>query len=109
LKEQRPAYNYSVPSDGKCYSISVNSESSVSALTFDPSTRAITFTVAGSNGTTGKAEITIPTALVGGNFTASIDGQNVESQSTSNSTSTTISLEYAGGIRSITLSASGTP
>src|ERR1035437_5199124 len=35
LKKQKPAYNYSVSSGGKCYAISVNSESSVSALTFN--------------------------------------------------------------------------
>ncbi len=107
LKEQRLPYNYLVLSDGKGYPISVSSNSSVSALTFNPSTSAITFTVAGSNGTTGNAVITIPTTLVGGNFTASVDGQSVKSQSTSNSTYATISLEYAGGIRSITLSAQG--
>jgi len=109
LKKQKPAYSYSVASNGTCHSISVRSESSVSALAFNPSTRAITFTVAGSNGTMGNAVITIPTTLVSGNFTASVDGQNVESQSTSTSTSTTISLEYAGGIRSITLMAPATP
>jgi hypothetical protein len=109
LKEQKPLYTYSVSSDGKCYPISVSSGSSVSALTFNPSTKTITFTVAGSNGTTGNAVITIPKALVGGNFKASIDGQSVKSQSTSNSINTTISLEYAGGIKSITLGASGTP
>jgi len=109
LKEQRLLYTYSVSSGGKCYPISVSSDSSVSALTFNSSTRAITFTVAGSNGMTGKAVITIPTTLVGGNFTASVDGQSVKSQLTSNSNSTTISLEYAGGIKSITLIAPGTP
>jgi len=105
LKKQKDPYTYSVASDGKCYSISVRSESSVSALSFNPSTRTITFTVADSNGTAGKAVITIPTALAGKSYTASVDGQRVTSQSTSNSADTTISLEYAGGIRSITLSA----
>ena len=109
LKEQKPTYNYSVSSGGKCHSISISSNSSVSALTFNPSTRAITFTVADSNGTTGSATVIIPTALAGGNFTVSVDGQSVKSQLTSNSTSTTVSLEYAGGIRSITLSAPNTP
>lgn len=109
LKEKKPAFSYSVAAHGQCYSISVSSDSSVSALTFNPGTRAITFTVAGSNGTTGNAEITVPTALVGGNFTASVDGQSVKSPSTSSSTSTTISVKYSGGIHSITLSASDTP
>jgi len=36
-------------------------------------------------------------------------GQGVKPQSTSNSADTTINLDYAGGIKSITLSASGTP
>jgi hypothetical protein len=108
LKKQRPVYNYSVSSGGKCYSISVSSSSSVSALTFNSSTRTITFTVADSNGTTGNAVITIPTTLVGGKFTASVNGQSVKSQSTSNPTNTTISLEYTGSIKSITLSAPGT-
>ncbi|MDO8664437.1 MAG: hypothetical protein Q7K44_02730, partial [Candidatus Liptonbacteria bacterium] len=105
LEEQKPAYNYSVASGGKCYSISVRSASSVSALTFNPSTRVITFTAADSNGTTGNVVITVPKTLISGNFTASVDGQSVKSQSTSNSASNTISLEYAGGIKSITLSA----
>lgn len=107
LKKPMPPYTYSVSSDGTCYPVSVSSTSSVSALTFNPSTRTITFTVAGSDETTGNAAITIPTALAGGNFTAFVDGQSVKFQSTSNSTNTTISLKYAGGIRSITLSAQG--
>jgi hypothetical protein len=109
LKKQKPAYNYSVSSGGKCYSISVRSKSSVSALTFNPSTHVITFTVADSNGTTGNAIITIPTTLAGKNFTVSVDGKSVKSQSTSDSTNTTVNLEYAGGIKSITLIASNTP
>lgn len=109
LKQPKPLYNYSVPANGQCYSISVSSESSVSALTFNPSTHAITFTVADSNVTTGNAVITIPTTLVSGNFTASVNGQSVQSQSTSTATSTIITVGYAGGIKSITLSASGTP
>ena len=103
LKEQKPPYNYSVSADGKCYTILISSNSSVSALKYDSSKHTITFTVANSTETTGNAEITIPITLISGDFTASVDGQNVESQSTSNSTSTIISLEYAGGIKSITL------
>ena len=109
LKEKIPPSDYVVSSGGKCYSISVSSKSSISALTFDSSTRTITFTVADSNGTTGNAVITMPTALAGKNFTASVDGKDVKSQSTSNSTNTTVSLEYSGGIRSITLTAPSTP
>ena len=108
LKKQKKPYSYSVPSSGTCYTISVRSESSVSALTFNQSTRAITFTVADSNGTTGNAVITIPTAL-GKNFTASVDGQGVKSQVTSDSTNTTVSVTYQGGIRSVTLTAPKTP
>jgi hypothetical protein len=104
LKEQRPPYDYLVSSDGKCYSILVSSNSSVSGLVFDQGTGAITFTVADSIGTTGSAAITIPAALVRGNFTARVDGQDVQIKEMSNTTYTTISLEYAGGIRSITLS-----
>jgi hypothetical protein len=105
LKKQKPAYSYSVSSGGKCYSISVNSESSVSALTFNSSIYVITFTVADSNATTGNAVVTIPTAL-GKNFAASVDGKSIKSQSTSNSTNTNVSVNYSGGIRTITLTAS---
>lgn len=108
LKKQKPAYSYSVSSGGKCYSISVNSESSVSALTFNPSTRTIAFTVADSNATASSATVTIPIAL-GKNFIASVDGQSVKSQSTSNSTDTTVSLGYSGGIKTISLTAPSTP
>ncbi len=106
LREQKPLYNYSVSSGGKCHSISISSKSSISALSFNQSTRTITFTVADSNATTGNAVITIPKTLISGNFTASVDGQSVKSQTTSNSTNTVISLEYAGGIKSITLTKS---
>lgn len=105
LKKKKPVYTYSVSSGGKCYSISVNSKSSVSALTFDSSTRVITFTVADSSATVGNAMVTIPTAL-GKNFSASVDGQSVKPQITSNATNTTVSLNYSGGIKSITLTAS---
>src|SRR3989344_1263839 len=106
LKEKIPPSDYVVSSGGKCYSISVSSDSSVSALTFNQSTRTITFTVAGSGGTTGNAMVTIPTTLVGGNFTASVDGQSVPIKEMSNSADTIITLEYAGGIRKVVLSAS---
>lgn len=108
LKEQKPSYNYLVSSDGSCYySILVSSNSSVSGLVLDPVTNAITFTVADSIATTGSATITIPTSLAGGNFIAQVDGQSVQIKETSNSTYTIINLEYAGGIRLITLSATG--
>ncbi|MFH0834731.1 MAG: hypothetical protein V1881_00100 [Candidatus Micrarchaeota archaeon] len=105
LKEQKPPYDYSVSSDGNCYHIFISSNSSVSGLAFDQDTGAITFTTAGSIGTTGSATITIPTTLVRGNFTAQVDSQSVPIQEMSNATDTTISLEYAGGIRAITLTA----
>ena len=106
LKEQKPSYDYLVSSNGKCEHILVTSMSSISALTFDQSTRTITFTVAGSSGTTGNARVTIPTALVGGNFTASVDGKSVQINEKSNSADTIITLEYAGGIRTVVLSVS---
>ncbi|MFA6908128.1 MAG: amidohydrolase family protein [Candidatus Micrarchaeia archaeon] len=103
LKEQRPPYNYSVSSDGKCHSILVSSNSSISGLVFDPGTKAITFTAAGSTGTPGSAAITVPAALAGGSFTASVDGQDVQIKEAPGPACTTISLEYAGGIRSVTI------
>ncbi len=109
FKEQKTAYAYSVASNGQCLPVSVRSESSVSALSFNPTTRTITFTVADSNGTTGHAAITLPAALAGKNFTASVNGQSVTSQSTSDANSTTVSLDYGGGIKTITLTATGTP
>ena len=107
LKEQKLPYNYSVSSDGKCHSISVSSNSSVSGLAFDQGTREIAFTAADSIGATGHAAITIPAALARGNFTAFVDGQGVPIKEASNPAYTTISLEYAGGIRSIILRAQG--
>ncbi|MDO8740155.1 MAG: hypothetical protein Q7J54_01120 [Candidatus Woesearchaeota archaeon] len=106
LKEQKPSYDYLVSSNGNCEHIFVSSTSSVSALTFNQSTRAITFTVADSIGTTGSAAIKIPMTLVRGNFTAQVDGQSVQIKEVSNSADTTITLEYAGGIRKVVISAS---
>jgi len=106
LKEQKLPYSYSVPSEGNCHTISVSSNSSVSGLTFDQDTKTIAFTVADSIETTWSAAITIPTALVKGNFTAQVDGQNVQIKEVSDSTYTTITLEYSGGIRKVVLSAS---
>lgn len=106
LKEQKPSYDYSVSSNGNCYHILVSSTSSVSALIFNQNTKVITFTIADSTGKTMSATITIPTTLVKGRFTAQVDGQNVPIKEESNSTDTTITLEYAGGINTIVLSVS---
>jgi hypothetical protein len=106
LGEQRPVYRYLVPSDDRCYPITVSSASSVSGLGFDKGTRTVSFTVADSTETAGSATVTIPTALVAGSFTARIDGQSAQITQTSGPTYTTISLEYAGGIRTVALSAS---
>jgi len=103
LKEQRPPYDYLVSSGGKCHHIFVSSASSISALNFNPNTGAITFTAANSSGTNGSAIVTIPTELAKGNFTASVDSQNVQIKEVPSSTNTTITIEYNGGIRTITL------
>lgn len=106
LKEQKLPYTYLVSSDGQCYSISVSSASSISALTFNQGTKTIIFTVADSTATAGSAVITIPTDLVKGKFTASVDGKSVQINEKSNSADTIITLEYAGGIRTVVLSIS---
>ncbi len=103
LKEQRQPYNYLVSSGGKCYPVSVSSNSSISGLAFDQGTRAVTFTAADSMGTAGSATITIPATVLNGSFTAQVDGRSVQIKDMSNATYTIISLEYAGGIKSITL------
>jgi len=105
LKEQRLPYNYLVSSNGQCYFISISSNSSISGLTFDQNTGTITFTAADSTMTAGSAAITIPTALASGNFTASVDGQNVQIKEVPGSAYTTIRLEYGGGIKTIVLRA----
>jgi hypothetical protein len=102
LKEKKLPYNYSVTFNRNCYLISISSNSSVSGFTFDQSTKDIRFTVADSTGITGSANITIPTAF-GGNFTASVDGQNVQIKKVSSSTHTIIALEYSGGIRTVVI------
>jgi len=104
LKEQKLPYTYSVTSDRNCYPVSISSNSSVSALAFNQGARALTFTVADSIGANGSATISIPKAL-GGNFTASVDGQSIQTKEVSNSTHTIINIEYAGGIRTVVLSA----
>jgi len=104
LKEQKKPYIYPVSFGGKCYSISVSSKSSISALMFNSSTHTITFTVADSNGTTGNVVITIPVAL-GKDFAVFVDGKSTKSQVTSNFNETSINFEYIGGIKSIKLSA----
>jgi hypothetical protein len=106
LKEQKLPYNYSVTSDRNCYPISIRSNSSVSGFVFDQDTKVVSFTIADSIGTTGSAAITIPTTLAGGNFAAQVDGQSVQIKEVSNSTHTTINIEYTGGIRTVVLSAS---
>ena len=105
LKEEKPPYDYLVSSDGSCYHVFITSTSSVSALIFNQNTKTITFTIADSRGTTMSVAIIIPTTLIKGNFTAQVDGQSVQFKEVSNSTDTTINLEYAdGGIRIVTLS-----
>lgn len=104
LKEQKPSYDYLVPSGDSCYHVFVSSSSSVSGFTFNQDTGAVSFTIADSTGTTMSAAITIPAALIKGNLAAQVDGQSVQIKDASNSTDTTINLEYAGGIRKVVLS-----
>lgn len=106
LKEQKPSYDYLISSDGECHHIFVSSTSSVSALTFNQSTKTIKFTIADSIGTTMSATITIPMTLVKGSFAAQVDGQSVPIKEKSSSTDTIINLEYAGGIKIVVLSVS---
>ncbi|MDP1696168.1 MAG: hypothetical protein Q8L29_04615 [archaeon] len=108
LKEQKPSYDYLISSEGKCHHIFVSSTSSISALIFNQSTKAIAFTIADSIGTTMSATISIPLALVKGSFTASVDSQKIKIKEISNSTDTIINLEYASGIKTVVLSVSST-
>ncbi|MFA6268772.1 MAG: amidohydrolase family protein [archaeon] len=103
LKEQKPPYDYLISSGDECHHILVSSASSVSALAFNQSTSVITFTVADSSETNGSAVITIPAMLAKGNFMAFVDGQSVSIKEESNSTNTIITVEYSGGIKTITL------
>ncbi len=105
LKEPKAPYNYSVSSDGQCHPISISSNSSVSGLTYDQGMRTISFTAADSIGTAGSAAITIPAGLARGNFTAFVDGQSVQIKEVPGPAYTTVSLEYAGGIRAIAIRA----
>lgn len=103
LKEQKPQYDYSVSSGGACHSVSVISESSVSALTFNQETHVIAFTIADSTGTNGSASVNIPKSLITGDIKVYVDGKEQTKQSTSSATGTSIQFEFAGGIRSITI------
>ncbi|VVB67668.1 Amidohydrolase [Candidatus Norongarragalina meridionalis] len=105
LKEARPAYDYSVASNGKCFPVTVNSNSSVSALDFDQATNTITFKTADSSGTTGSAAVSIPTGLLNGTFTVQVNGHNVQFGETISPAYANLRITYGGGVNLIAVTA----
>jgi len=105
LKKARPAYNYSVASNGQCFPISIRSNSSVSSLVFDQATGTIAFKTADSSETAGSAVVSIPTGLLNGAFRVQVNGQNVQFGEASSLAHTDISIGYGGGINTIAIKA----
>lgn len=105
LKEARQPYSYSVASNGQCFSVSIRSNSSVSALAFNQTTGTVTFKTADSNGTTASVVVSIPVGLLTGTFTVQVNGQNAQFGETSDSTNTDINIKYDGGINTIAITA----
>jgi len=105
LKEARPAYNYSVASDGQCFPISIRSGSSVSALAFDRAASTITFKTADSSGTANSAVVFVPAGLLNGTFTVQVNGKSVQFGDAPHDTYTSINIGYGGGINTIAITA----
>ena len=99
LNEARPIYcSFNVTYEEDVYLVETWSNSTVADLTFNATTKKISFNIAGTTGTESFCNITIPAELLSGDFTVFMDDSKLEEgvdyTLSSNSTHNTLSISY---------------
>ncbi len=92
-----------VERSGVTYSVSAKSNSQVSDLSFDETSKAISVTTTGSPGTPAFVNITFPAPLLDGPYSLLEDGTSRTHKETSNSTHVAIYAEYLNDIHTFTV------
>ncbi len=102
-----PPFNFNVSAGGQTYGINAVSNSTVSALNFNPTSKELTFSVNGTSATRGFANITVPTSLMSGTFSLFKDGsllvQGTDYTQSFNGTHYTFQIFYSQSLHTITI------
>jgi len=96
-------YQHKVPWNGIDYMVSVSTNSTVTNFAFDQQARTESFEVAGTNGTKGFCNITIPKELLNGDFSLWIDDSPLSFTNTQNSTHSSLHFNYTHTIHKVTI------
>jgi len=100
-----PPFIFNVSMGTQIYSISAISNSTVSELDFNQTSKELKFNVEGTSGTTGFCNITFPASLMSGTFSVFIDGvllvKNVDYTESYNGTHYAIRVSYNHSVHDI--------
>jgi len=89
--------DFQIVYDGVIYVIPINTNSTMSDLTFNQTLKQISFTVTGTPGTSGFCNVTILIELLDGNFTVLIDDTPIDYTLTQNATHSFLYFTYSHG------------
>lgn len=83
------------------FTVSVSTNSTVTNFAFDQPEKTESFEIAGTNGTTGFCNVTIPKELLNGDFSLWIDGSPVSFTITQNSTHSYLHFNYTHTVHKV--------
>jgi nitroreductase/subtilisin-like proprotein convertase family protein len=83
------------------YTVSVSTNSTVTNFAFDQPAKTESFEIAGTNGTTGFCNVTIPIELLNGDFSLWIDDSPVSFTITHNSTHSSLHFNYTHTVHKV--------
>ena len=94
-------YQHKVPWNGMDYTVSVSTNSTVTNFAFNQTAKTESFEIAGTNGTKGFCNVTIPKELLNGDFSLWIDYSPVSFTITENSTHSSLHFNYTHTVHKV--------
>ena len=104
FKDAHPyTVSFHIPYNGRNAVGILTNSTNVSGFTFSPQGKSIRFVVDGNTGTEGYARISIPSSLMGGPFSASIDGVDWPMEQVPSADGTILTLHYHHSVHTIAI------
>jgi len=94
-------YQHKVSWNGIDYKVSVSTNSTVTNFAFDQTAKTESFEIAGTNGTKGFCNVTIPQELLNGDFSLWIDDSPVSFTITQNTTHSSLHFNYTHTVHKV--------
>ena len=100
-------YTYAVDVDNQQVLVGVESTSAIYDVSFDSGEGQLAFNASGPSGTTGRTAVQVPSSLLKGPFTVTVDGNPIAFEAlASGGGSSTISFSYSHSVRAVAISGS---